>query len=63
MSFGRVRYEDIDNRTQEPRAVQVGGEVLRDGAWVVVHKDDGTRTEVPANNVICIDYPKAETTR
>ncbi|AXH49696.1 hypothetical protein PBI_WALRUS_51 [Gordonia phage Walrus] len=58
MTFGRVRYEDIDNRTQEARAVQVGGDVLRDGRWVVIHKDDGTRTEIPETNVISIDYPK-----
>lgn len=44
--FGRVRFEDIDNRTYQPKAKQVGGEVLRDGAWVVVHHDDGTRTEI-----------------
>lgn len=55
--FGRVRFEDIDARTSEPRAKQIGGEVLKDRGWVIVHHDNG-RTEIPTHNVISIDYPK-----
>ncbi len=55
--FGRVRFEDIDNRLFQPKAKQIGGEVLRDDPkWVVVFHDSG-RTEIPTQNVICIDYP------
>ncbi|QDP44175.1 hypothetical protein SEA_JUJU_59 [Gordonia phage JuJu] len=60
MTFGRVRYEDIDPRTQCARSQTVGGDVLRDGRWVAVHKDDGTRIEIPETNVISIDYPKGD---
>lgn len=56
--FGRVRFEDIDSRTNSPKPKVVGGEILRDNGWTVIHHSDGSRTEVPNNNVICVDYPK-----